>query len=121
MNKTKIDVNDYVEFGLGDIYYDLISFIGRYVNDNYDAVEMLRTDNYEYAIAVDTMKSALKELLDYFKTHDDIYLPALDRKIKISTLNVKEQAALEERCKEYLIAKLNATLGKYSGNKRAHR
>lgn len=110
MSEIKIDVNDYIESGLGDIYYGLITFISKYVTSNYNPMELFRTGESKYAVAVTTMKGALKELLDYFKANDDVYLPSLNRKVKISTLNLEEQLALEERCKEYLIAKLNETL-----------
>ena len=106
MNDVKIDVNDYIEYGLGDIYYGLISFISSYVTQNYNPMEVLENENSKYSIAVTTMKYALKELLDYLKNVDEIYLPSLNRKVRISSLNMEEQLALEGRCKEFLISTL---------------
>ena len=121
MSGNKIDVNDYIEYGLGDIYYGLITFISNYVTANYNSMETFETDNSKYAVAVATMKGALKELLDYFKANGDVYLPSLNRKVKISTLNIEEQLALEERCKDYLIAKLNEALNDNLEEKVQHR
>ena len=110
MNNIKIDVNDYIECGLGDIYYGLISFISEYANANFNPMEVFENGNSKYAVSITTMKGALKELLDYMKENGEVYLPSLNRKAKISTLNIEEQLALEERCKEYLIAKVNEAL-----------
>lgn len=110
MENTKIDVNDYIEYGLGDIYYGLISFISKYATANYNPLEILENGESNYTIAITTMKEALKELLDYFKTNDTVFLPSLNREVNIKYLNIKEQLALEEKCKEYLIAKLNEEL-----------
>ena len=121
VNKIKIDVNDYIDCGLGDIYYGLITFISNYVTTNYNPMEAFETGDSKYAVAVITMKGALKELLDYFKSNDDVYLPSLNRKVKISTLNIEEQLALEERCKDYLIAKLNMVLSNNLENQTPHK
>ena len=112
MENIKIDVNDYIQYGLGDIYYGLISFISHYVTQNYNPIENFQSNNSQYALAVIIMKRNLKELLDYLKQTDEVYLPMLNRKIKLSTLTIDEQLALEERCKEYLILKLNEALNK---------
>lgn len=121
MSEIKIDVNDYIESGLGDIYYGLITFISKYVTSNYNPMELFETGDSKYAVAVTTMKGALKELLDYFKVNDDVYLPSLNRKVKISTLNFEEQLALEERCKEYLIIKANEVLNNNLENQVSHK
>lgn len=110
MDNIKINVDEYSEYGLGDIYYGLISFISDYVTRNYNPMDILQNGNSQYALAVTTMKSDLKELLDYLKTVDEVYLPSLNRIVRISSLNIDEQTALEQRCKEYLILKLNNTL-----------
>ena len=110
MGNIKIDVNDYTEYGLGDIYYGLISFISKYATANYNPLEILENGESKYAIAIVTMKETLKELLDYFKANDTVFLPSLNRKVNIRSLNIEEQLALEERCKEYLIARLNSNL-----------
>jgi len=73
-------------------------------------MDILQNGNSQYALAVTTMKSGIKELLDYLKTVDEVYLPSLNRIVRISSLNIDEQTALEQRCKEYLILKLNNTL-----------
>lgn len=107
MEEIQINAENYIPYGLGDIYYGLISFISSYVNQNYNPMEVFQNDNSRYAVAISTMKESLKELLDYLKVNDEIYIPSLNRNIKISTLTSNEQLALEERCKEYLVAKLN--------------
>ena len=112
MENIKIDVEDYIQYGLGDIYYGLISFISNYVTQNYNPMETFQSDNSQYAFAVTIMKKSLKELLDYLKQTNEIYLPSLRRNINLKTLNIEEQLALEERCKEYLILKLNESLNK---------
>ena len=111
IENVKINIDYYIEYGLGDIYYGLINFISKYVTDNYNTMEFFKNGESKYAVAIATMKSALKELLDCFKRNDEVYLPSLNRNVKISNLNVGEQLALEERCKEYLVTKLNETLG----------
>ena len=52
---VKIRIEDYEEFGLGDIYYGLLSFISKYVNQNFDPLEVLMLDDNQqskYAIAM---------------------------------------------------------------------
>ena len=108
---VKINTDDYLEYGLGDIYYGMISFIGKYVNENYDPLEVFELPNgyqSKYALAMDTMKVSLKELLDYFKLHDEIYLPNVGRKIRISNLNIEDQKDLEECCKDFMLMNLEA-------------
>lgn len=106
MSNVRINVEDYTECGLGDIYYGLISFIARHIEMNYSPRECFENGDSKYAIALVTMKSALKELLDYLKSTEEVYLPALNRSVSLSILTVQEQVALEERCKEYLILRL---------------
>ena len=105
----KINIDDYEEFGLGDLYYTLISFIANYAQ-KYKSFENFETGESKYATTIEIMKSSLKELLDYLKTVDEIYLPSLNKNVKLSTLNQKEQLALEERCKEYLVLKLSEVM-----------
>lgn len=110
---VKINVDDYSDYGLGDIYYGLISFIGRYANENYsplDTINMPEGYQSNYAMAIDTMKGTLKELLDYFKSHDEIYLPNVQRKVRISTLSVQDQKALEECCEYLMITNLQTVM-----------
>ena len=117
MNNVKIDVNDYSEYGLDDIYYGLLSFISQYVTANYNPLEVFENEKSTYAVAITTMKGALKELLDYFKSNDEIYLPSINKKVKISTLSITEKQAVEEVCKEYMVAKLNDALTNNFENK----
>lgn len=98
------------KYGLGDIYYGLISFISSYVNKNFDPMEVLNlsdTKQSNYAIAIEIMKSSLKEIMDYLKNGGEVYLPQYNKSVNIETINIHEQLAIEERCKEYMIAKLN--------------
>lgn len=107
---VKIRVEDYEDFGLGDIYYGLISFISSYVNQNFDPLEVFVLDGNQqskYAIAIDVMKESLKELLEYLKKDGEVYLPKLNKSVNINSINVEEQLAVEERCKEYIILRLN--------------
>lgn len=107
---VKIRVEDYEDFGLGDIYYGLISFISSYVNQNFDPLEVFVLDGNQqskYAIAIDVMKESLKEILDYLKNNGEVYLPKLNKSVNINSINVEEQLAVEERCKEYIILRLN--------------
>ena len=57
MENIKIDVNDYIEYGLGDIYYSLISFISKYVTTKYNLTEIFQDGDLKYAVAVATMKA----------------------------------------------------------------
>ena len=107
---VKIRIEDYEEFGLGDIYYGLLSFISKYVNQNFDPLEVLMLDDNQqskYAIAMNVMKESLKEILDYLKRDGEVYLPKLNKSVNINSINIEEQLAVEERCKEYMILKLN--------------
>jgi hypothetical protein len=110
MNNIKINAEDYIEYGLGDIYYSLLTFISRYAAENYDPMEYIKNGTSKYAITVTTMKDGLKEILDYLKTTTEVYLPALNKNVQLNTLTIEEQLALEERCKEYLILKLEGAL-----------
>ena len=47
MENIKLDADEYVACGLGDIYYGLISFIGRYAQQNYDPFEIFHIIIYE--------------------------------------------------------------------------
>lgn len=110
---VKINVDDYINYGLGDIYYGLISFIGRYATKNYDPLDTLNLPEdhqSKYALAIDTMKGTLKELLDYFISQDEIYLPNVERKIRISNLNVEDQKDLEDCCKYFILMNLKAVM-----------
>ena len=103
---VKIRIEDYEEFGLGDIYYGLLSFISKYVNQNFDPLEVLMLDDNQqskYAIARNVMKESLKEILDYLKRDGEVYLPKLNKSVNINSINIEEQLAVEERCKEYMI------------------
>lgn len=110
MENVKINVDEYSELGLGDIYYGLLTFIERYAMENYNPMEIFGTDTSQYATVITTMKSGVKELLDYLKKMDEVYIPSLNKSVKLSTLTMQEQLALEERCKEYLIAKTDYVL-----------
>ena len=114
----KIDAKNYETTGLGDIYYGLISFIGSYVSQNFDPMEALDLEENQkstYALAVEIMKNALKELLEYLKSNSNVFIPSLNREVEINHLNVEEQVALEERCKEYMVEKLNNELKNLKG------
>ena len=106
MENVKINVDDYEPYGLGDLYYGLISFISDYVTKNYNPMEILTTGESEYAIAITVMKRTLKEILEILKRTNEIYLPSLNKTVNLNTLTVEEQLALEERCKECLILSL---------------
>ena len=110
MDNVKINVDDYVEHGLGDTYYGLTSFMSRYVTENFDPMEVFENDKSKYATAVSLMKSRLKDVLDYLKDNDEVYLPELNRNVKISSLTLEEQKALERRCSEYLIQNMDNIL-----------
>ncbi len=110
---VKMNIEDYEEYGLGDIYYGLITFISRYTQEKYNPMEIFENNTSEYAIAVDTLKYSLKEILDYLKNAEQVYLPKLNRNINLQTLNAEEQKALEERCKEYMLLCLNNTMEAY--------
>lgn len=107
---VKIQVEDYEACGLGDIYYGLISFMTSYVNKNFDPLEGFTFDGSsqtKYSIAMDIMKTSIKELLDYMKNKGEVYLPQYNKSVNIDFINMEEQLAIEERCKEYMILKLN--------------
>ena len=110
MENIKLDIDEYESCGLGDIYYGLISFIGRYAEQNYSPIEIFDNGISKYSTAIITMKSHLKTLLDYLKETDSVFIPSLNRNINLKTLNQEEQFALEQRCKEYLIENLNIVM-----------
>lgn len=107
MGNVRIDIDEYTACGLGDIYYGLLSFIERYIMQNYNFSKVSYNGVSEISIAIKTMKSSLKALLEYLKNVDTVFLPSLNRNINLKTLNQEEQLALEERCKEYLLENLN--------------
>ena len=107
---VKINVEDYEEYGLGDLYYGLITFISRYAPKKYNPMEIMEKNTSEYVMAVNTLKYALKEILDYLKTANEVYIPKLKRSINLKYLNSEEQKELEERCKEYMLLCLNNTM-----------
>ncbi len=76
-------------------------------------MEIFENNTSEYAIAVDTLKHSLKEILDYLKNAEEVYLPKLNRNVNLQTLNAEEQKALEERCKEYMLLCLSNTIEAY--------
>lgn len=107
---VKIRVEDYENYGLGDIYYGLISFISSYAIQNFDPLEDFTFDGNQqtkYATAVEIMKGSLKEILEYLKSGGKVYLPKFNKHVNINSINIEEQLAIEERCKEYIILKLN--------------
>ena len=112
MENIKINIDDYKEHGLEDIYYSLMSFASQYVTTHYDPMETFKKEESQYAVAFITMKTGIKEILDYLRDNDEVYIPSLNRNIKFSTINFEELVALEERCKEYLLLKLEQALGK---------
>lgn len=110
MENVRLNSDDYESCGLGDVYYGLISFIGRYAEQNYSPTEIFDNGISKYSVAIITMKSSLKILLDYLKEADIVFIPSLNRNINLKSLNVQEQLALEERCKEYLLKNLNVVM-----------
>ena len=122
MENVKLNAEEYVSCGLGDIYYGLISFIGRYAEQNYSPIEIFDNGTSKYRTAIITMKSSLKTLLEYLKTTDTVFIPSLNRNINLNLLNQEEQLALEERCREFILENLNIVMNyeleeKSAGNK----
>ena len=115
MDKAKIDISDYTNYGLEDLYYELITFVSKYANQNYDPLEILQNDSSKYAFAISTMKAGIKELLDYLKTVEEIYFPKLNRTVRLNSLTIEEQSALAERCKEYLVSIVEYALKEHYG------
>ena len=110
---TTEDVKNYEKAGLSDLYYGLISFIGQYATQNFNPLAGFNFDNNSqtvYAIAINTMKQSLKELLDFFMQNKVLYIRSLGRNIDINLLNVEEMLALEEQCQEYIVIKLKEKL-----------
>ena len=110
MENIKLNADDYVSCGFGDIYYGLISFIGRYAEQNYSPIEIFGNGISKYKTAITTMKFSLKTLLDYLKTTDTVFIPSLNRNINLNLLNQEEQLALEERCREFILENLNIVM-----------
>lgn len=110
MKNEKIDVAKYTESGFGDLYYGLISFIGRYAGQNFDLFEINQDGVSQYATAVVEMKRSLSTILDYLTRVDEVFLPSLNRNVKLNCLNIEEYTALEERCKEYILLELNCII-----------
>ena len=122
MENIKLNAEEYVSCGLGDIYYGLISFIERYAEQNYSPIEIFDNGTSKYRTAIITMKSSLKTLLEYLKTTDTVFIPSLNRNINLNLLNQEEQLALEERCREFILENLNIVMNyeleeKSAGNK----
>ena len=114
MENEKLNIKQYEQNGLGNLYYGLISFIGRYVEQNYNPTEIFKGGYSYYAMAVIEMKKSLKELLNYLLAANEVFLPSLNRNVKLKNLNTKEQIALEDRCKEYILLNLNKTMEQYA-------
>lgn len=110
MENIRLNADEYVSCGLGDIYYGLISFIGRYAEQNYSPIEIFDNGVSKYKTAITTMKFSLKTLLDYLKTTDTVFIPSLNRNINLNLLNQEEQLALEERCREFILENLNIVM-----------
>ena len=112
-NIVRIKIEDYQGYGLDDLYYGLISFISKYATANFDPMENLdiSSDNLStYAFAINNMKTSIKAMLDFFKETREVYIPALNKKISLDSMNMEEQLALEKRCQEYIITTLNQSL-----------
>lgn len=114
MENIKLNIDEYESCGLGDIYRGLITFIERYIMQNYNFSKIsyngFSNGISEISIAIRTMKTSLKVLLDYLKESDIVFIPSLNRNINLKTLNQEEQFALEQRCKEYLLENLNVVM-----------
>jgi len=110
MENTKLNIEEYISCGFGDIYNSLISFIGRYIEQNYNPFEISSNGVSNYSTAIRTMKASLKVLLDYLKAADTVFIPSLNRNINLKLFNIDEQRALEDRCKEYLLLNLNIVM-----------
>lgn len=107
---TKINIEDYKGLGLDDFYYGLISFVGHYVNSNFNPMEVLSLDDNlqsDYSLALDTMKLSLKQFLDYLKDNKEIYIPSLERNVNIDNISKEELIELENICKQYMFTNLN--------------
>jgi len=107
LKNVNINMETYNEKGFGDLYLSLISFIGRYAEENFDPLEVFQNEVSNYALAIIEMKKSLKAILDYLITVDEVYLPSLNRNVKLKSLTFEEQIELEKRCKEYILINLN--------------
>lgn len=107
MKNVKLNPDEYIINGLGDIYFSLISFIGNYVEKNYNPFDIDDKNNSEYANVLISMKKSLKEILDFLIITDEVFIPSLNRTVNLKKLNIIEQKALEERCKEYILIRLS--------------
>lgn len=92
------------------IWRYLLSFIGRYAEQNYSPIEIFGNGISKYKTAITTMKFSLKTILDYLKTTDTVFIPSLNRNINLNLLNQEEQHALEERCREFILENLNIVM-----------
>jgi len=106
MENPKLNIEEYVSCGFGDIYCSLITFIQRYAIQNCSSSNISYNGISEYSFAIRSMKASLKVLLDYLKEIDTVFIPSLNRNINLKLFNIEEQKALEERCKEYLLQNL---------------
>ena len=105
MENIKINIEEYPEY-LGDIYYSLLTFVEKYVNQNFDPMESLTSEQSDYAKAKIIGKEAIKELLDHFTQYDEIILNTTRECVRISGLTYEEQLRLLEDCKIYIMESL---------------
>lgn len=91
MKNVNINMETYNEKGFGDLYLSLISFIGRYAEENFDPLEVFQNEVSNYALAIVEMKKSLKAILDYLITVDEVFLPSLNRNVKLKSLTFEEQ------------------------------
>ena len=106
MENIKINTEDYPNY-LEDIYYSLLTIVGRYANQNFDVMESLTNEQSDYAKAIITGKGAIKELLDLFTANDELVLSSTGECVKISELTYDQQLRVIEQCKEYIIKSMN--------------
>ncbi len=106
MENIKINIEEYPEY-LGDIYYSLLTIVGRYANQNFDVKESLTNEQSDYAKAKIIGKGAIKELLDHFAKHDEIILNSTGECVKISELTYDQQLRVLEQCEQYIIKSMD--------------
>lgn len=100
-----------MEDSKNDIYSRLMSFINAYASQVCNPLENSKS---RYIVIVYMMEQWLKDLTDYLKTIDKIYIPLLKRDIKLDHLTLEEQLALEDIFKQQLISNLNNYLNNES-------
>lgn len=100
-----------MEDSKNDIYSRLMSFINAYA---LKVCNPLENSKSRYIVIVYMMEQWLKDLTDYLKTIDKIYIPLLKRDIKLDHLTLEEQLALEDIFKQQLISNLNNYLNNES-------